>query len=77
MLKTADIHKPEPAVPEEESATAQLLAKAGQSVLTLWYNKEKEESLMPKILVVDDDRAIAELVSDALEDEGAFYCPGA
>ena len=25
---------------------------------------------MPKILVVDDDRAIAELVSDALEDEG-------
>ena len=25
---------------------------------------------MPKILIVDDDRAIAELVSDALEDEG-------
>ncbi len=29
---------------------------------------------MPRILIVDDDRAIAELVSDALEDEGFESC---
>ena len=31
---------------------------------------EKREATVEKILIVDDDRAIGELVSDALADEG-------